>query len=444
MSFSYSGIVGYGKSSLPSVENWGTNNNILRDPPRSITTRRIDKVGDNSFISQQVEESGDRFAEAIMAYPRGVNPMVGVSYNGAGNAGIGGINRGQQAKLPYRVNVQGAFRAPILAPVDLLPLSRMPRRVMQVNSQIFAPDYTKRVSCAPVKQTVKLNTLKVKCPSTLYFKIDKPSEKGTRENIKVPLVMSACASNKFIAGKEQREMYTKPNISSRVITSAPSTKYFKVEKAVQKNVGENIKKSVNISARAPTKFISGKEQRSLPTGENIKVPLKISARAPERFIAGKEQRSLNTLAHVRTQPVARALNVQSSKSIINYSGRSEIVPEGHTVLNPIQTSATAVQKGPRSYQQHTNLEHLMADKPVISVTTISSRSGDYSKPEFIEGRSREKKIMSVNTAENFGILSSGRSDAFYSQDRKYRHARKTGGVLVPNGGMYNPTATKKG
>ena len=33
MSFSYSGVVGYGKTTLPSVESWGENMNILRDPP---------------------------------------------------------------------------------------------------------------------------------------------------------------------------------------------------------------------------------------------------------------------------------------------------------------------------------------------------------------------------------------------------------------------------
>ena len=49
MSFSYSGIVSYGKSTLPSVDSWGQNNNILRDPPKSIHTRRIDKVGQTSL-----------------------------------------------------------------------------------------------------------------------------------------------------------------------------------------------------------------------------------------------------------------------------------------------------------------------------------------------------------------------------------------------------------
>ena len=33
MSLSYSGLVNHGKLTLPSVDTWGTNMNILRDPP---------------------------------------------------------------------------------------------------------------------------------------------------------------------------------------------------------------------------------------------------------------------------------------------------------------------------------------------------------------------------------------------------------------------------
>ena len=45
MSISYSGLSNYGKATLPSVDTWGTNMNILKDPPKSIQTRRIDRVG---------------------------------------------------------------------------------------------------------------------------------------------------------------------------------------------------------------------------------------------------------------------------------------------------------------------------------------------------------------------------------------------------------------
>ena len=82
MPISYSGLTSYGKNSLPSVESWGGNLNILRDPPKSITTRRIDKVGQTSYITDMIDESTTRSDEAILRFARGVNPSVSVSYTG--------------------------------------------------------------------------------------------------------------------------------------------------------------------------------------------------------------------------------------------------------------------------------------------------------------------------------------------------------------------------
>jgi hypothetical protein len=117
---------------LPSVESWGTNNNILRDPPKSITTRRIDKVFQNTDITNLVDDSGDRICDGINVYARGVNPFVSVSYdNNSNNAGISGnatsFSNRVQARLPYPAFEGGAFRPPILTQRDLLPLSRLPR-----------------------------------------------------------------------------------------------------------------------------------------------------------------------------------------------------------------------------------------------------------------------------------------------------------------------------
>ena len=94
---SYSGITNYGKATLPSVGSWGINNNILRDPPKSIHTRRIDKVGQTSEITEMVDESENRSCEAILQFARGVNPMVSVSYDNFSNNGgqrSGSVNGG--------------------------------------------------------------------------------------------------------------------------------------------------------------------------------------------------------------------------------------------------------------------------------------------------------------------------------------------------------------
>jgi hypothetical protein len=163
MALSYSGIVNYGKVTLPSVESWGTNMNIIKDPPKSVHTRKIDRVGATSAITSAVDESGDRFCEAINYYARGQNPMVSVSYGqGQKKSSIGG----GEAFLPYRVAREGAFRPPIWRQEDLLPLSRMPRIWTEVGTQPYKPIFTKRIrNCGTVDDTreVKNHMLNVSC-----------------------------------------------------------------------------------------------------------------------------------------------------------------------------------------------------------------------------------------------------------------------------------------
>ena len=82
---SYSGLINYGKSTLPSVDSWGTNMHIIKDPLKSIMTRRKDKVGQDNIITDTIDESGSRINEAISHYARGVNPCVSVSYSNNSN-----------------------------------------------------------------------------------------------------------------------------------------------------------------------------------------------------------------------------------------------------------------------------------------------------------------------------------------------------------------------
>ena len=65
---SYSGVLGNRKVTLPSVETWGTNMNILRDPPKSIYTRKIDKV-DSTQEVQRMAEDGTHVAPAPKKSP---------------------------------------------------------------------------------------------------------------------------------------------------------------------------------------------------------------------------------------------------------------------------------------------------------------------------------------------------------------------------------------
>src|SRR5512138_3502 len=86
---SYSALTSYGKSTLPSLESWNGNFNIIKDPPSGIHTRRIIKVGENNDLLDWNDDSGSRINEMINMYARGNNPMVAVQYSNHGNTGSG-------------------------------------------------------------------------------------------------------------------------------------------------------------------------------------------------------------------------------------------------------------------------------------------------------------------------------------------------------------------
>lgn len=136
MSYPKSAIKGAGLT-LPSIEGGLGTLNILRDPPRGIHTRYIEKVSDTNQLVKTIDASGDRICEAINKFARGIDPMVSVSYSnngtnggqmrdtwGSGKQGIASIG---QSYYPHRIMRDGEFRPPIIPPQSLLPLSRQPR-----------------------------------------------------------------------------------------------------------------------------------------------------------------------------------------------------------------------------------------------------------------------------------------------------------------------------
>lgn len=181
---SYSGISNYGKVTLPSVEAGLGSMNILRDPPKSIMTRRIDKVGETSSITEMIDLSENRACEAISTYARGVNPMVSVSYGNEGNNGgqrVSGCGKGSynlsigNGKLPYRIMDNGAFRPPILRQENLLPLSRLPRTNTAAFTKPGFVDFTKKLMCPGKEERyIKQKTLKACIRPTATYRLNAP------------------------------------------------------------------------------------------------------------------------------------------------------------------------------------------------------------------------------------------------------------------------------
>jgi hypothetical protein len=180
---SYSAITNYGRATLPSVEGGFGSMNILRDPPKSITTRRIDKVGQTSLVTDMVDESHTRACENIRQFALGINPFVSVSYSNEGNNGgqrsngISNINQGRQAYLPYTIMKDGAFRPPVLRQEQLMPLSRQPRVWTQAITNPQFPDFSKKMrTCMENGREIRNNVLRVDARPTAIYNIEKPIE----------------------------------------------------------------------------------------------------------------------------------------------------------------------------------------------------------------------------------------------------------------------------
>jgi hypothetical protein len=177
MSFSYNAIVnsGSGAVTLPSAEMWGSNMNILKDPPKSIMTRRIDKVGDTMGLVVSQDDSSDRSCEAILQYARGVNPFVSVSYSNSD---------GTPSKLPYRIMDEGAFRPPIMTQAQLYPLSRQPRNWVSVCTNPAVEDFTKKImcpqSCEKTRET-RNTILKTNCRPNAIYQVMMPAQESKFE-----------------------------------------------------------------------------------------------------------------------------------------------------------------------------------------------------------------------------------------------------------------------
>lgn len=173
---SYSGIVGYGKVTLPSVSGGFGSMNILRDPPKGVYTRRRDKVTDTSLITDMIDQSTDRSCEAIQVYGRGMNPMVSVDYSNFGNNGTRtgtqtATSGRTQAYLPYRI--VDSFRPPVLRQENLQPLSRLPRTWTYAYTNPEFPDFSKTMRNCPPKTIVE-DPIRVCARPTAVLNIEQP------------------------------------------------------------------------------------------------------------------------------------------------------------------------------------------------------------------------------------------------------------------------------
>ena len=148
MVFSYSAVTNRARATLPSVSEWGTSTQVTRDPPRSVYTRKIERVG--SEISDELIASGDRHSEVIRPYGRAQNVMPVV-----GSVVTSKYTGGLDEYATHRLMNGGAFRPPP-ATMDA-PLSRLPYGVISVEPRPSQGDAEKELTSVPRGGPTKAN-----------------------------------------------------------------------------------------------------------------------------------------------------------------------------------------------------------------------------------------------------------------------------------------------
>lgn len=239
------------KVTLPSVESWGTNMNIVKDPNKGIFTRRKDKVGDTQEILLAQDESGDRIAECINVYARGVNPMVSVSYDNYSNNGGGGSRSyfGKQAvSLPYKPEV---FIPPIQRQEDLLPLSRLPRNWFYAFTNPEMPNVIQKMSCPEERSSIETRNLKLDVQTNKQYIKELPNDVSENKpqvhenimNIETQGTKSNEHQGQFHDKMEKNT--SKINHNKKIYeaftnSSGPFKKYSIPSTDIQRNIHENL------------------------------------------------------------------------------------------------------------------------------------------------------------------------------------------------------------
>lgn len=261
---------------LPSVESWGINNNIIKDPPKSMTTRRYEPIGMTQDINQQIAGAGDRICEMISLYPRGVNPSVSVQYNNTTSS--------KPAYLPYRIMNGGAFRPPIIKPQDLLPLSRQPRVWVPLST---TPGYRfEQAECNKMKTDQYLNKRQcvASCP-IVYKRIDSVDCRAPENVLKAVQRCSARPVISYMASQDFRpckdpEKNIKQFIYSNVSTTAADARGGQIftNDSLELDPIVNYSVSTNLSAHGgPVSLMpDDPEYRLEPTRAAISVTTNIS------------------------------------------------------------------------------------------------------------------------------------------------------------------------
>ena len=178
---------------LVDTGGWGSDNSIVKDPPKSIHTRRKEKVFDTNKVMEEISQNRELIEENIQVYARGVNPFVSVNYSNSDGTGV---------KYQNTIMKDGFFRPKVYLPEELEALSRQRRPVFSQNSNVN--DTTKYYNHNRVNQDFRKsrlikNTLEGHIRPTATFKMSHQSMPYYDHRHKIRNALNTCANSGFSA-----------------------------------------------------------------------------------------------------------------------------------------------------------------------------------------------------------------------------------------------------
>ena len=408
---SYSAITNRGKVSLPSVDNWGSNLNILKDPPKSIHTRQKTLVGSNNDLIDEVGDSGNRIGEYINVYARGVNPFVSVTYsnNNTGMNGNGSVSNQGQAKLPYRIMRDGAFRPPVLAQQDLLPLSRLPRTKTEANTNIGNVDFTKKLFDQEQQEKgrqIKDEILHTFVKPTAVYKIEKPQEQtydvkfSIKEVIKKGTISSGFGSKNIV--QTEVKVPTAEIIQNNLRADAKT------------NIGDT-RKFINNNELYTEKYIQDSNAHSVQTNMGTRqnyVAFDTDNFDSDRYIqdttvknattnpsSNKHYTLINEIADLSDLPVKTKAMVVSTQAPVSKQDKVNYIHSDIELERnmPEYSAPTARSENIYKYIEPTNQIELERNTPVTSfVSNIVGKSS-------VDNNSKDARLNPKINAGSFSI-----------------------------------------
>jgi hypothetical protein len=410
MSLTYSGLSTYGKTTLPSVENWGANMYIVKDPPKSIHTRKIEKVSDTNFILNQQADSADRVSECISVYARGTNPFVSVNYSNQGNNTQGGgslvgnsLGAGGQSYLPYRIMKDGAFRYPQKTKEELLPLSRQARQTTKAFTQAGFADYTKKLMCPEDEyREVKKEVLKTSIRPTATYNIGTPIVEPfeVKYVIKNPVKFDAQAGN---TGIRTQDLTT-------TVVQEPL-----------KNIQNSLNVNVNTIKGSNTHTYTTDLSHFNTTKYIQENPLYVSAQTQKtRNIQSTPIEEISTTKYIQENPLHASAQTQKSSNLqitsIDEIFNTEQYGDAYT-RTALNTSYDTVKTGfTKEDSIHNDME---LQRRVISTSAFTNKGENiHVRNEHEYQKEQKNNRPMTNASTNYGTTSIQQGFELNSRDAK--------------------------